>query len=80
MTHACCPECRVRFGRAATAYLRACPGCGEPLQPLVGLAGAVGYRLFSPEDAPNAMPEALAVSLPVPAQTVAVSLPIPTLE
>jgi hypothetical protein len=26
----------------------------------------VGYRLFRPEDVPTAMPEAIAVSLPIP--------------
>jgi predicted amidophosphoribosyltransferase len=66
MTHVCCPDCRLRFTPAAAAYLSACPKCGEPLQPLVGLAEAVGYRLFRPEDVPTAMPEAIAVSLPIP--------------
>jgi hypothetical protein len=28
--------------------------------------GVVGFRLFIPQDAPNPMPEAIAVSIPVP--------------
>jgi hypothetical protein len=28
--------------------------------------GVVGFRLFIPEDAPNPLPEAIAVSLPLP--------------
>ncbi len=66
MTHACCIDCRLRFTPAATAYLLACPVCGDPLQHLTGLAGAVGYRLFSAQDAPNSLPEAIAVSVPIP--------------
>ncbi len=66
MTHACCPDCRIRFTPAATAYLVSCPACGEPLQVLAALAGALGYRLFRLEDAPYSLPEAIAVSVPVP--------------
>jgi hypothetical protein len=40
--------------------------CGDPPQPLAGLAGAVGYRLFGPEDGPPALPEAVEVSMPIP--------------
>ena len=66
MTHACCTGCRIRFTPAASAFLTACPVCGNPPQLLAGLAGAMGYRLFSPEDAPGALPEAVAVSMPIP--------------
>ncbi len=66
MTHACCPGCRIRFTPAAAAYLTACPTCGNPPQPLAGLAGAVGYRLFRLEDAPPALPAAVEVSLRIP--------------
>jgi len=66
MTHACCASCRLRFTPAGAAYLTACPACGEPLQPLAGLAEAVGYRLFRLEDAPGALPEAIEVSMPIP--------------
>jgi predicted amidophosphoribosyltransferase len=66
MTHAICPDCRLRFTRAAAAYLPCCPRCGEPLQPLAELAGALGYRLFVPEDARHAQPDAIEVSMPMP--------------
>lgn len=66
MTHACCSDCRLRFTPAATAHLLACPTCGEPLQPLAGPAGAVGYRLFRLQDAPHSLPQAVAVSMPIP--------------
>ena len=66
MTHAMCPDCRLRFTPAASAYLPACPTCGEPLQPAAGVAGVVGYRLFRLEDAPRTLPEAIAVSMPIP--------------
>jgi hypothetical protein len=66
MTHACCARCRIRFAPPAAAYLTACPVCGEPLQPLAGLAAAVGYRLFRLEDAPRDLPEAIELSMPIP--------------
>ncbi len=66
MTQSCCPSCRLRFTPAVTAYLVACPQCGEPPAPVVGLADVVGFRLFTAEEALPAMPEALAVSLPRP--------------
>ena len=66
MSHACCTSCRIRFTPAAAAYLTACPACGKPPQPLARLAGAVGYRLFRLEDAPQALPEAVEVSMPIP--------------
>jgi hypothetical protein len=65
MTHAMCPDCRLRFTSAAAAYLPACPACGEQLQPLAGLAGAMGYRLFRLEDVSHAHPEAIEVSMPI---------------
>ena len=68
-THVCCPDCRLRFSPAVAGYLVACPQCGEPPRPLAGLEGAVGFRLFNPEDAPRSLPEALAVSLPIPDQS-----------
>jgi hypothetical protein len=66
MTYACCAGCRLRFSPAAAAFLTACPVCGEPPQPLGALAGAVGYRLFTLEDAPHTLPEAVEVSMPIP--------------
>jgi hypothetical protein len=64
MTHLCCPDCRLRFIRAA-AYLDACPECDEPLR-ASSLRDTVGFRLFGLEDVPPALPQALAASIPVP--------------
>jgi predicted amidophosphoribosyltransferase len=64
--HACCPDCRLRLASAEAAYLTACPECGEPLQSLAGLSGAVGFRLFRPEDSPQSLPEAISVSMEIP--------------
>jgi hypothetical protein len=65
MTHLCCPHCRLRFTPAAGAQLVACPTCGKPPQPS-SLQGTVGFRIFTLEDVPHSLPEAVAVSLPVP--------------
>jgi hypothetical protein len=65
MTHQCCPPCRLRFTAAAGAYLVACPECGEPPQSS-SLEGTVGFRIFRLEDVPLSLPEAVAVSLPIP--------------
>jgi hypothetical protein len=66
MTHACCPDCRLRFD-AAAAHLPACPQCGAKLQASPGLEGAVGFRLFKSEDFPHiSLPEAVTVSMPIP--------------
>ena len=64
-THLCCATCRLRFTRVSLAYLPGCPGCGEALQPL-SLEETFGFRIFSVEDAPPALPEAVSASLPVP--------------
>jgi hypothetical protein len=66
MTHVSCPDCRLRFSPAATAYLPACPECGGPLQPLGALEGAVGLRLFRVDGAKHSLPEAVAVAMPTP--------------
>ena len=65
MTHFCCPRCRLRFGSAAGTYLGACPECGDPPQPST-LEDSLGFRLFTVEDVPHSLPEAVAASLPVP--------------
>jgi hypothetical protein len=65
MTHLCCPRCRLRFTRAAEAYLVVCPECGEPPQPSSS-EGVVGFRIFRLEDVPHSLPEAVAIALPVP--------------
>lgn len=61
----CCRPCRLRFIPAAAAYLVACPACGQPTE-ASGLEGIVGFRIFRLDDAPPSLPEAAAVSLPVP--------------
>ena len=66
MTHVCCPDCRLRFTPAAAPHLVACPECGEPPQTLAGLEGALGFRLFRLDDVPHPLPEAVAVSIPIP--------------
>jgi hypothetical protein len=64
MTHLCCSPCRLRFTPAA-ASLGACPECGKPLR-ASSPRDTVGFRLFGLEDIPHPLPEALAVSIPVP--------------
>ena len=66
MTHASCPDCRLRFRPATAAYLHRCPTCDKPLKALDGLDAAVGFRLFRPEEDPHTLPLAVAVSMPVP--------------
>jgi hypothetical protein len=65
MTHICCPPCRLRFARTS-AYLVACPECGEPTQPVESLSSVLGFRLLGPEALQHELPLAAAVSLPVP--------------
>jgi predicted amidophosphoribosyltransferase len=66
MTQVCCPGCRLRFASAAAAYLVVCPECGQPVESALGAADVIGFRLFTPEDVPHELPEAVAVSIPVP--------------
>jgi hypothetical protein len=66
VTQSCCPDCRLRFPSAVAAYLTACPVCGEPPQPLSTLAAAVGYRLFTQEDNPYALLDAVEASMHIP--------------
>jgi hypothetical protein len=65
MKRACCPNCRLRFRPATAAELAACPRCGDPLQRLA-LEEGLGFRLFGVEDTPQPLPEAIAVSMPIP--------------
>jgi hypothetical protein len=44
----------------------ACPKCGEPPQTIAGAQGVFGFSLFEPEDPAQSLPEALAVSMPLP--------------
>jgi hypothetical protein len=64
MTHATCPDCRLRFRPALAAHLSACPSCGRPLQTLGGARAAFGLRLFTPDNAPRPLPEAISVAMP----------------
>ena len=66
MTHLCCPRCRLRFTPAATAYITACPECGDPPLPIVSLERALGFRLVGPDDLPNELPYPIATSIAVP--------------
>jgi hypothetical protein len=65
MAHLCCPDCRLRFTPAASAYISSCPECGTQPQQITS-EGAVGFRLVGPEDLPIDLPEAIAASLPPP--------------
>jgi hypothetical protein len=56
----------LRFTAAAAAYLVACPKCGRPPKAIAGAQGLVGFKLFVLEDAPEVLPEAVAVSIPIP--------------
>jgi hypothetical protein len=66
MTHLCCPNCRLRFTPAAATNLAACPQCGSPPQPKASLEGMVGFGLLRLQDDPHSLPQARAVSIPIP--------------
>ncbi len=66
MTRVSCPDCRLRFTPAEAACLPACPTCGGALQTLSGPAGAVGFRLYQPDNIPHSLPDAVAVAIPIP--------------
>jgi hypothetical protein len=67
MTYVACPSCRIRFtSAAAAAHLVACPECGRPPRSITGAESLVGFRLVAVEDPPYGVPDAVAVSLPVP--------------
>lgn len=63
MSQVCCPSCELRFTSAASAF---CPECGRPTHSTVCAEDVLGFRLFTPEDMPHELPEAVAVSIPVP--------------
>jgi hypothetical protein len=66
MTHVCCPSCRLRFTRAAAAYLEACPTCGESPQTVQSAERILGFRLVTPEELVAAFDAAAAVTMPLP--------------
>ena len=66
VNHVGCPSCRLRFTNAVAACLLACPQCGRPPQSIADAQGVLGFRLFVLEDSPRELPEAVAVSIPIP--------------
>ena len=66
MTHVGCPCCQLRLTSAMAAQLLACPECGRSLRVIGTAESAVGFSLFVPQDALNPLPEAIAVSVPLP--------------
>jgi hypothetical protein len=44
MTHPCCPDCGLRFGRRPSPELSICPHCDRPIAHLPA-ASTMGYRL-----------------------------------
>jgi hypothetical protein len=66
MSHASCPSCRLRFAPALAAHMSSCPHCGQPVQPLGSPDAAFGLRLYTPDDGPRPLPEAIAMAMPVP--------------
>jgi hypothetical protein len=65
MTRLSCPDCRLRFGKAATAILTTCPECGRHLESAGSAEPTLGYRLFAPTDLPPALPIAVAAAVPI---------------
>jgi hypothetical protein len=64
----CCPECRLRFTPAASAFVESCPECDRVLQSVTNPRAVVGFRLLRLDTLPPAVtdPIAVAVSLPLP--------------
>jgi hypothetical protein len=63
MTHASCPDCRLRFSSAVAAYLPACPACGQPLRSLAR-SDQVGFRLYRADEIEHALAEAVEAAMP----------------
>ena len=61
MTHACCPDCRLRVIAASPGDAPPCPECGQPMVKAPA-AESMGCRLVTAE--PLAV--AVEVALPVP--------------
>jgi hypothetical protein len=66
MTQVCCPSCRLRFTRAAAAYLASCPECGEPPQPISSAEMVLGYRLASFGEQDDELEHVVEVAMPGP--------------
>ncbi len=65
MNNVCCANCRLRFTPVATAQLVACPECGESLQPTRTAAGLLGFRLYTPDEAPELWLQARAAAIDI---------------
>ena len=61
MTHACCPDCRLRVLSTCPADATSCPGCSQPMAQ-ISAAESIGYRLVDVPPLPVAA--AAAVALP----------------
>jgi hypothetical protein len=65
MIGVCCPDCKLRFSRAAVVHYAACPGCGRRPQSIASREQVVGFQLLRLDaPAPTAGAAAIAVSLP----------------
>ena len=65
MTHACCPDCRLRLTTASTAGPLPCPACGRPLEP-ASAADVLGWPLMRTPPAMSSAAIAAALALPDP--------------
>ncbi len=65
MTHACCPDCRLRVTTASPGDALSCPGCREPMV-RTAAAESIGFRLANVQSLPSSAVVAAAVALPVP--------------
>lgn len=61
MTHACCPDCRLRVVTASPLAPPLCPGCAWPMV-ATDAAESVGFQLATMES----LSAAAAAALPVP--------------
>ena len=67
MTRLTCPSCRLRFASASATTLTTCPSCDRDLQANASAEATLGFRLFEVVDSPVALPVAVAMALPMPA-------------
>ena len=65
MTHACCPDCRLRVITASPADALSCPGCRQPIVRTTA-AESIGCRLVNVHPPPLSAALAAAVALRVP--------------
>lgn len=65
MIGVCCPDCKLRFSRAAVVHYAACPGCGRRPQSIASREQVVGFQLLRAGGlSPASDAVAVAVSLP----------------